>query len=61
VTTTQEIEAVRKAYDRFNMLHARTTALDEGDVQNIHLWMLAVTRAVVALGEDVVALGEDGE
>lgn len=37
---------VRRAYDKFDMLRLRSEPFDEGDMQNIHLWMLAVTRFI---------------
>lgn len=45
-----EVEAHRvvRTYENFSMLRNRAEAFDEGDAQNVHEWMRAVTDWIAA-------------
>lgn len=47
---TASESAVREAYDFFDHRRTRDQPFDEGDMQNVHSWMLAVTRAICSDG-----------
>lgn len=46
------VRDVTKAYSRFDVLRVRTEPFDEGDFQNVHAWMGAVTRWIEEVSAD---------
>jgi hypothetical protein len=45
-------QRVREKFDKFDLLRVRDLPFDEGDMQNIHAWMSAVTHWIEVQEEE---------